>query len=293
MQKRNLNVSIKNQFDTPFLTQSEFKVFSEFIFAECGINLPLAKKTMLSARLNKRLHALEIATFSKYYDFISSPAGRIEELHHMIDVVTTNKTEFFREATHFDFLINKALPEITKNKKFNGHNPLYVWSAGCSTGEEPYTLGIVLSEFFSQGYRSPFSIIATDISTRVLQLAAQATYSEEIIQPVPPDLRQKYLLRGKGSRVGSYRVVPELRKKINFRHLNFMEGAFAISEPVYVIFCRNVIIYFNQQTQIELFKKFFTLLKSGGYLFIGSSETLHGINDKFQRVAPSIYKKDM
>jgi len=268
-----------------------FSRFAELIYEKCGVKMSPAKKTMLMARLSKRLRHLEMTSFQDYYDYVTSPEGFSEELVHMINVVTTNKTDFYREPDHFDFLMNKALPSIIEMRKGIGLNKLNVWSAGCSTGEEPYTLCMFLSEFFEKK-QGDYGILATDISTRVLDAAKKAIYSRTVIQPIPDKIRRKYLMRGKGFQEGFFRIVPELRKKVNFRRLNLLEGNdFGIKMKLDVIFCRNVIIYFDRQTQIRLFKKFYDQLKPGGYMFVGHSETLNNVNRDFIPVDSAVYRK--
>ncbi len=273
------------------MSDREFRRFSEFIYPRCGIKLPPSKKLMLTSRLNKRLRALGMTSFEQYYNYIISPEGHSEELVHMIDVITTNKTEFFRESAHFDTLTHEVLPTLLRSGRVGSRRKLYVWSAGCSSGEEPYTLAMVLSEFFSGNVKNNFSILATDISTKMLATARQGIYDKEVIEPVPHMLKRKYLMRGKNSKAGFFRIVPELRDCINFRKLNLMDRDFDIKTPIDIIFCRNVVIYFDQQTQIKLFGKFYNLLSQDGYLFIGHSESLHGINGQFHLVTPTVYRK--
>ncbi|WP_298436500.1 protein-glutamate O-methyltransferase CheR [Geobacter sp.] len=273
------------------LSDREFARFSEFIYGECGIKMPPAKKTMLEARLQKRLRKLGIPTFREYADYIFSHEGAEQELVHLIDVVTTNKTDFFREAGHFDFLTEHALPELIRTRGAGIRKPLSIWSAGCSSGEEPYTLAMVLAEFVGQEEGFSYSILATDICTTVLDKARMAIYEEERVEPVPLALKRKYLLRGKDGHRGFVRIVPELRQRVRFRRLNFMDGDFGMREPLDVIFCRNVIIYFDKQTQERLLNKFCRQLIPGGYLFMGHSETLSGLDVPVVQVASTIYRK--
>ncbi|MFZ5571186.1 MAG: CheR family methyltransferase [Thermodesulfobacteriota bacterium] len=276
---------------TPALSDADFKRFSEFVYAQCGVKLPPAKKTMLMSRLSKRLRICGLQTFRQYYDYVISPEGRENELTPMIDAVTTNKTDFFREAAHFDYLVDHALPQLTRLGRGTGGRKLCVWSAGCSSGEEPYTLAMVMAEYFTRK-AGEFSILATDISTRVLEKARQAIYPEEAVVPVPKNMKYRYFLKGKGSRTGFCRVAPELRRHVTLLRLNLVEGRdFDIKAPMDIIFCRNVIIYFDRVTQQRLFEKFFRVLVPGGYMFIGHSETLHGINEHFLPVATSVYRK--
>jgi chemotaxis protein methyltransferase CheR len=289
METSSLNIPTYDRF---VMSQGDFRRFSSFIFTECGINLLPAKKTMLTVRLSRRLRALGMSSFNQYFDYVSSPEGRSDELVHMIDVVTTNKTDFFREPGHFNFLKKTVFPEFSQNGRKTASRSIKVWSAGCSTGEEPYTLAMVMADFFFDAGHKDFSILATDISTRVLETARQGIYPESIVEPVPAPLKFKYLMRGKGSRKGYCRVVPELRNRISFQRLNLVEGRnFGIKTQMDIIFCRNVIIYFDRKTRIKLFEKFFEQLNAGGFLFIGHSESLHGINDRFVPVGGTAYRK--
>ena len=276
---------------TAMLKNSEFQQLSSFIYSQLGIKMPESKITMLSGRLAKRLRALDIPTFKTYCEFLFSPKGQEEEMVHLVNAVTTNKTDFFREPSHFDYLVATTLPTLEKARSFDARRPLRVWSAGCSTGEEPYTLAMVLSEKMERtpGYR--FEIIATDISTRVLDIARRAVYPWERIEPVSMVYRKKYLLKGRDRRNPEVRITPEVRRLVRFGRLNFMEDDFCLPEMMDVIFCRNVIIYFDKKTQERLMHKFSRYLNRGGYLFLGHSESLHGYDTPFQQVAPTIYRK--
>jgi len=279
-----------NPSGLPALSDNEFRKISEYIYDLCGIKLPAIKKTMLSARLHKRLRHLNFNSFSEYFKYVLSREGQEEELVHMIDVVSTNKTEFFREAKHFDVLTSLVLPEHLKGMRLQNNRKLKVWSAGCSSGEEPYTLAMVLEDFFGKYPGLDYEILATDISTRVLSIAKDGIYQDETVAPVPTLLRHKYLMRGKGRQAGFHRVVPELRAKVKFQRLNFMDKQFDIKGPHDIIFCRNVIIYFDRKTQQELFGKFYRHLAPSGYLFTGHSESLEGIIDRMERVASAVYR---
>jgi chemotaxis protein methyltransferase CheR len=269
------------QSTTVTLSKKDFSRLREFIYKECGINIVDSKKTMLEARLQKRLRKLDLTSFSQYCDYLFSPHGIDEELTDMINQVTTNKTDFFREPGHFDHLRRKVLPELARTG-----GTIAAWSAGCSTGEEPYTLAMVFKEFGCN-----FVILATDISTRVLDKAKLAVYDEERIDPISPELRRKYLLASKDRAKRLYRIAPELREHVKFRRLNFMDGDFGFREPIDIIFCRNVIIYFDKPTQERLLNKFCQYLSPHGYLFMGHSETLFGMNVPLAQAAPTIYRK--
>lgn len=273
------------------LSPRDFQQLSSLIYTELGIKMPDSKNTMLTGRLGKRLRALGIDSFSKYCEFLFSPKGLEEEMVHLINAVTTNKTDFFREPTHFEYLTSTALGALQQTKRFNSHKPLRIWSAGCSTGEEPYTLAMVLSDVQERTPGFRFQILATDISTRVLQVAKRAVYPMERIQPVSNLHRKKYLLKSREARNPEIRIAPEVRRLIRFGRLNFMDEDFGLPEMVDIIFCRNVIIYFDNETQEKLMRKFSRHLHPGGFLFLGHSESLHGYDTPFVQVAPTIYRK--
>lgn len=273
------------------MSEKTFSRFSSYVQSELGIKMPGAKKTMLQARLSKRLRRLSIGSFDDYYDYLFSPEGVKDELSNFIDVVTTNKTDFFREPKHFDYLVQSALPELIKTTGAGMKRDALLWSAGCSTGEEPYTLAMVLSEFREKYTGFDYSIMATDISNQVLNEAVLGIYDESDIAPISLPVRKKYLLRSRNRERKQVRIVPELRKKIVFRWLNFMDDDYGIRRKRDIIFCRNVIIYFNRQTQEQVLNRFCRYLNSGGYLFMGHSETLNGLNVPLSPVAPTVYRK--
>jgi chemotaxis protein methyltransferase CheR len=271
------------------MSDKDFVRLSEFIRASCGIKLPPAKKTMLEGRLRKRLRALGIESFNRYCEFLFSPGGSESEYIHMIDAVTTNKTDFFREPDHFDYLSARALPELVRllglGKKLN------VWSAACSTGEEPYTLAMVLSEFAERCPGVGFSILATDISSAVLEKARSGIYQHDSVSPIPMPLRKKYLLKSKEKDKGLVRIVPQLRNAVRFGRLNFLEEEYGIDEPMAIVFCRNALIYFDRPTQEKIVTRLSEHLISGGYLFVGHSESLHGMDLPLVQMATTIYRK--
>jgi chemotaxis protein methyltransferase CheR len=269
------------------LSDRDFHRLSSFIERELGIKMPPAKRIMLESRLSRRLRQHGFTDYTKYVDYVFSDEGARTELIHMIDAVTTNKTDFFREADHFDYLLNELLPKVCPK----GGMVFKVWSAGCSTGEEPYTLSMVLEEYRRVVPAFHWSLLATDISTKVLGQAMEAVYDEEKVAPVPYDYKKRYLLKSKDPAKRLVRVKPELRGRIEFRRLNFMDEDFGIREKFDVIFCRNVIIYFDRPTQEKLIRKFYDLLLPGGSLFLGHSETLTGMNIQLRSAAPTVYTK--
>ena len=271
------------------LHDREFDLFSSFIYDEVGIKLPRSKKTMLEARLQKRLKAHGMTNFDEYAKYLFSPAGRANELIQMINVVTTNKTDFFREPAHFDYLTRTALPALAAQRGENA--TIRLWSAGCSTGEEPYTLMMVLSEYREENPGFRFSLLASDIDTSVIEKAKTGIYTEDKTDTITLKLKKKYLLKSKDKSKGLVRIVPQLRNQIKFRRINFMDESFGMTEPLDIIFCRNVIIYFDRETQERLMQKFYRNLSDGGYLFLGHSETLNGLDTRFQTVASTVYRK--
>ena len=273
------------------MTVADFERLSRFIYTHCGIKMPPVKKTMLESRLQKRLRLLGVATFRDYCDILFNSPDGTHELVHMIDAVTTNKTDFFREPVHFQFLTETALPEFQAESAVGNRKKFIVWSAGCSSGEEPYTLAMVLNEYASQHPDFQHSILATDISTRVLEKARAGIYDQHLVEGVPYSLKQKYFLRSKDREKKLVRVVPELRSGVSFQRVNLMDEHLIIPEKADALFCRNVIIYFERATQCELLSRLCRCLKTGGYLFLGHSETVHGFDLPLVRIASTIYRK--
>jgi chemotaxis protein methyltransferase CheR len=259
------------------------------IYQVAGIHLGAEKKIMLEVRIKRRLKDLDLISYSDYCDYLFGQQGMKDEVVNLIDVVTTNKTDFFREPGHFNYLVDKMLPELAER---NGTGRTFlIWSAGCSTGEEPYTLAIVLSEYAltHPGFR--FRILATDISTTVLAKAEKGVYSNEVIGPVPASLKKKYFMRSRDRSSNCTRIVPELRRLIEFRRLNFMDADYGISDKADAIFCRNVIIYFDRPTQERILEKLAHHLTPGGYMFVGHAETLHDMDLPLTPVAPALYRR--
>lgn len=270
------------------MTTSEFNAIGGFIQAEFGIKMPPAKKIMLQSRLTKRLKAMNMSSYRQYQEYLFSPEGMEQEIPYMIDVVTTNKTDFFREQAHFDLLYKTLLPEWFQ--KTGGGQVFTAWSAGCATGEEPYSLAMILSEFARTLPAFTFEVTGTDVSREVIEKARQAIYPEKRTDTIPADLQKRYLMRSKDRKKQLARIVPELRNKVTFRCLNLMK-AFPCPKENDVIFCRNVIIYFERSVQEQLFYKCCNCLKPSGYLFIGHSETLNGMRLPLRQIRPTVYQK--
>lgn len=271
------------------MSTADFNRLSGFILNEFGIKLPPVKKTMLQGRLQKRLRALDIPSYKAYIDYIFSSEGKSNELIHMIDVVTTNKTDFFRENNHFEFLQSHILPEFMARTQ--GRDIFRVWSAGCSSGEEPYTMAIVLQEFAQEHPGFQYSIFGTDISTQVLNKAASAIYPMERVHVIPMALKKKYFLKSKDKLKPSVRVIPELRKKVTFQRLNFMDSYYRIDLKFDAVFCRNVLIYFDKTTQEKVINRQLLNLKKDGYYFLGHSESIMNMHLPLRQVKPTVFKK--
>jgi chemotaxis protein methyltransferase CheR len=267
----------------------DFDRLRSLILAECGISLTMDKKIMLEIRLRRRLISLQVSSYAEYCELVFSGTNGRQELVHMIDCVTTNKTDFFRQPDHFEYLATKALPDLDARK--GADRSSLVWSAGCSTGEEPYTLAMVLSEYAEGRAGFRFGVLASDICTTVLAKARVGVFNSEVVKPVPPDLRRKYLMRSRDPSSGQLRVVPELRAKIEFRRINFMDANLGLAESPEIIFCRNVIIYFDRLTQIRVLENLTNELVPGGYFFAGHSEFLHSMSLPLVAVAPAVYRK--
>ena len=269
---------------TAMLTDKEFELFKHLIYQQVGIKLDEPKKTLLVSRLGKRLRDLHLSSYQAYYDCVSGEGGE-EELIKLLDLVSTNKTEFYREPVHFDFLRDQVLPEVQSSKI------LRIWSSASSSGEEPYTIAMTLADAITDINRWDIKILASDISTRVLAKASSGIYEEERVSQLPIDLVKRHFLRGKGPQAGKLQVRPQIARLVAFRRINLMDPTFPIRSQLDVIFCRNVMIYFDRPTQAKLMEKFFRYLRPGGYLFIGHSESLQWIDHQFTYLRPTIYQK--
>jgi chemotaxis protein methyltransferase CheR len=270
------------------LSDKLFDQYSRFIYSNVGILLPPTKKVMLQARLTKRLKKLNLSSFEEYFKYVTSEEGLKNEMPNMVNAVTTNKTDFFREPKHFKYLTEIILPEYyqqKKNKKFK------IWSAACSTGAEPYTMAMLLQEFALTHSAFRYAILSTDISTEVLDIAHEGVYHLDMAKSIPKNMCKKYLLKAKDVNKQPFmRIVPELRKKIKFKQLNLMDHYYSVVKDIDVIFCRNVFIYFDRQTQERVIRKLCSHIRPGGYLFIGHSETLRIQNPPFKHITSTIFK---
>ena len=267
------------------ISHTEFAKLSKFIYSQYGIKMPPEKRIMLQSRLQKRLRALKIYSFKEYIEYVFSKEGN-DEVIHMMDVVSTNKTDFYREPAHFDFLKQTLLPQLYEEKK-----QIKVWSAGCSSGPEVYTLAIEMSEFASSHPGFDFSILGTDISTLMLKRAYAAIYPDEMVNMIPIDIKRKYLLKSKDKTKKLVRISQNLRNKTRFQRLNFIDDHYGVNEQFDIIFCRNVLIYFDRETQEKVINKLCNHLRSEGIFFLGHSESITNIKVPLKQLKPTVYKR--
>lgn len=272
------------------LTPFQFEFIARLVYEHSRIHLGANKIQLVAARLGKRLRALKLNSFGEYCQLLKSPNAE-PELTHLVDVISTNHTQFFREKRHFDFLREVALPEWTRQQNSKTPRRLELWSAACASGEEPYTLAIVLSEFFRDRPPWDWKVHATDISRTVLDKARRGIYAEERLQYLSGDLARRYFQRGVGEWAGHYRVKESLRRRVVFQPMNLFQCPYPFPDPFPIIFCRNVMIYFDHPTQQNLVAKLENQLSPGGYLMVGHSESLTGIHHSLAAVKPATYQK--
>ncbi len=266
-----------------------FQQFSRLVYEQCGINLHEGKKALLQARLNKRLRLTGLGSYEEYFKFITSGTDP-DEFVNFLDSISTNLTYFFRESQHFDFLDKVALPDLIAKKRKDGDSRIRVWSAGCSTGEEPYSLAMCVLPHLPDLPKWDFRILATDISTRVLETARRGIYSEEKVQKVPPALRQACFQKISSTNGRpDFQVTPHVKQVVTFHRLN-LKDHYPFKGLFDFIFCRNVMIYFDKKTQEELVNRMTGFLCPGGYLCVGHSESLTGLMHKLSYVRPAIYR---
>lgn len=272
------------------LTDAEFERLRQFIFQQTGIFLSDHKRALVYGRLAKRLRLHGLKSYSDYYQLIVGEGPNGSELVEMINAITTNKTSFFREAHHFTYMQERIFAELRANVARGEPRTLRIWSAGSSTGEEPYTIAMVARDALpsSEGWR--IEVLATDIDTNVLGRAENGIYRNDQIDDIPTALLHRYFLRGKGANEGLVKVSPELRALVRFDRLNFNDAHWPVRDTFDVIFCRNVLIYFNKATQRDLVRRLIRYIKPGGYLMLGHSEFLHGNISGLQHLRQNIYK---
>jgi chemotaxis protein methyltransferase CheR len=265
--------------------QEEYEYIRQVVYDHSRINLGAEKKALVSARVAKRLRALKLPDFDIYCQYLRSAQGK-REAPLLVEAVSTNHTYFFRESRHFDFLREVAAPAW----QTRGIGALRIWSAAASSGEEPYTIAITLAE--TLGFDVDWRVLATDISARMLDLGRSAIYSGERLSHVPAGLQKKYFQRGVGASEGLFRVKEEIRRRVEFAQINLLQTTYPFMTEFDAVFCRNVMIYFDCETQETLVEKISPFVAGGGYLMIGHSECLRNIRSPFQLMEPSVYRKN-
>lgn len=269
------------------ISDKEFQLFRDIIFRETGIHMSDRKRNLIVARLSKRLRALNLNGFSEYYEYLNENPEAGNEIINLINRVTTNKTDFFRERHHFEFLMENVYPAYIEEAKRGRERRLRIWSAGCSSGEEPYSIAMTISEAFQNERGWDIKILATDLDTEILSRASRGTYSSQQIIPIPMGYITKYFDRTPDG----YTTNQNIKNMISFRKLNLMDLSFPMKKPFDIIFCRNVMIYFNDTTKADLVKKFHANLKENGYMFIGHSESLMYMKHLFKFLKHTVYQK--
>lgn len=280
--KKNAQLLNNREFE---FSAKDFKYISDVIADRTGIVLSEAKHDMVYSRLSRRLRELKLSEFSQYLGLIKS--GNEEEILAFTNAITTNLTSFFREKHHFEYLRSKVLPELKRTKT---DRRIRVWSAGCSSGEEPYSVAMTIRDVFPRLDGWDIKILATDLDTNMVQTASDGVYTEERVAGLDKAHLKKWVNRGKGEHEGKIRMSQELRDMITFKQLNLMDE-WPISGPFDFMFCRNVVIYFNKDTQRELFERYANLVADDGHLFIGHSESLNKVSTRFDLIGQTIYKK--
>lgn len=278
--------------DNDHLSVSDFQRLASFIEDYCGIKMPPAKKTMVEGRLRRRVRALGMNSLDDYCRAFFDHGNLADEAVSLIDAVTTNKTDFFRELAHFQYMIDVALPDLLSRSPRAGlDHPLKVWSAACSTGAEPYSLAMALEDFGQaiRGFR--FSVLATDISTEVLATALAAIYPQEAIAPVPAEMCRRHILRSRDRTQRSVRIGPDIRARVQFARLNLMDERYPVTDDMDIIFCRNILIYFDKPTQEAVVQRLARHLRPGGYFFVGHTESIAGFSSSLRPVATAIFQR--
>ena len=273
------------------LYEKDFARLAEILSGHAGIRLPPSKRLMVEGRLRKRVRALGLPSITEYCRQLFNDNQLESEFVHLVDAVTTNKTDFFREPQHFDFLKREIVPSLLARRRPHTGHLLKIWSAASSIGAEAYSIAMLLADVSQSMSLFRFAILGTDISSQVLEQARRAVYTEEMMEPVPPDMQMRYLMRSRtaGGR-REVRIVPELRRVCRFFHLNLMDTRYPFDQDVDVIFLRNVLIYFDKPTQEAVISRLVSHLRAGGYLLLGHSESMIGANLQLKQVAPAVFQ---
>jgi len=270
------------------ISDREFSDLRNLIHKRFGINLTEQKRSLLVGRLQKLMRNLNLSTFAQYYQYLTEDKTE-KALSELVDLISTNHTYFNREKDHFDYFYEIALPTVVEKLKQENRKDLRIWCAGCSTGEEPYTLLMLMMEYFGSEYGSwNAGILATDISDRALSVARNGVYSADRVQQLPENLRRKYFTPAGPDEMA---VIDKVKRECTFRRFNLMNNRFPFKKPFQMIFCRNVMIYFDQPTRDALVGRYHQCTEPGGYLFIGHSETLGRSQSRYQYIQPALYRR--
>lgn len=269
------------------LSPANFKRLAQFVQAYSGIKMPATKKTMLEGRIRKRTRACGRRDLNDYCRWLFEDGGVETELVHLIDAVTTNKTEFFREPAHFDYLVRAILPRFAQE----GRRTIRAWSAAASMGAEAYTLAMVLEDFCAERSGMDYSILGTDLCTQVLAQAVRGVYPASMVESVPASMRQRYVMTSRNHARREVRIAPQLRAKAAFGRLNLMDEAYPVPGDMDLILCRNILIYFDKPTQAGVLRRLCSHLRPGGYLFLGHSESLMGVELPVRAVASTVFQR--
>ncbi len=276
---------------TETLSSEDFEVISRYVERETGIRLPEHKRGMVQVRVAKRVRALGLEHYSDYVRYVFSDRSGHAERVRLVDAITTNKTDFFREDQHFKYLAETAFPALLAREPGLGkERPLVAWCAACSTGQEPYSLAMLLKSLEAIHGRIDFTVHATDICCDALAAAERAVYSEELVRPVPEHMKRAYLLRSRDRSRRQVRIAPEVRSHVVFDRANLLSDPQPVLGEADIVFCRNVLIYFNRETQGKVLRRILRAMRPGGYLFVGHSEGLLGFDLPIDRVATSVYR---
>jgi chemotaxis protein methyltransferase CheR len=268
------------------LLPRDFDRLATFIYDRAGIRLVPAKITMIEGRLRRRVRANGLSSLRDYCSWLFDGDNLDSESEHLLNAVTTNKTDFFREPKHFDYLMQTVLPGL----RASGAKRLRVWSAACSTGAEPYTLAMLLDAYAADHGGPDFGILATDLDSDVLKIARRGIYPAAMLDPVPPALKARYALRASDPKRNEMRIAPELRAAVGFAQMNLMDARYPVGDPMDIIFCRNVLIYFDKPTQERVVRRLTDCLRPGGLLFLGHSESITGFDLPLTTVSNTVFQ---
>ncbi len=270
------------------ITDNEFIALSNLVYDKIGIQITDQKKTLLVGRLQKLLRAYKFKSFQEYYNYLTNEKSG-KAISELANYISTNHTFFYREHEHFEFFYKYALPEIEQKLKKSKIKDIRIWSAGCSSGEEPYTLIMLILEYFGKEYKNyDAGILATDISEKALKYAIEGIYSDEKVSPLPDNFKNKYFTKNSD---GTWKIADGVKKEVTFRKFNLISEVYPFKKQFDIIFCRNVMIYFDDKTREKLVEKFYNFTAPMGYFFIGHSETLNRTKSQFKFIMPALYQK--